>query len=148
METIQNKIYKQDINITPELAQRIQELISHYPEGKQKSALLPVLHELQDAHDNWLSVELQNKAAEILNITPIEVYEVVTFYTMFNQKPMRKYMSEFCTTTSCAINKAEDVMDYTCEKLGVKTGQVTEDGLFSVVGVKCLGACGYAHMLH
>ena len=147
METVQNKIYHQDINITPELMQRIQELISHYPEGKQKSALLPVLHELQDAHNNWLSVELQNKAAELLNITPIEVYEVVTFYTMFNQKPVGKYMLEFCVTSCCAINKAEDVMDYTCDKLGVKPGQVTEDGLFSVVGVQCLGACGYAPML-
>ncbi|MEG1267153.1 MAG: NAD(P)H-dependent oxidoreductase subunit E, partial [Myroides sp.] len=78
METLQR--YHQDINITPTLTERINELISHYPEGRQKSALLPVLHELQDAHDNWLSVELQNKAAEFLNITPIEVYEVVTFY--------------------------------------------------------------------
>ncbi|WKW46254.1 NAD(P)H-dependent oxidoreductase subunit E [Myroides sp. JBRI-B21084] len=146
METIQ-KNYHQDINITPALMERINELISHYPEGKQKSALLPVLHELQDAHDNWLSVALQNKAAELLNITPIEVYEVVTFYTMFNQKPVGKYMLEFCVTSCCAINKAEDVMDYTCEKLGVKPGQVTADGLFSVVGVQCLGACGYAPML-
>ena len=74
---------KQEINITESLMNRINELISHYPEGKQKSALLPVLHEVQDAHDNWLSIELQNKVAEILGIQRIEVYEVVTFYTMF-----------------------------------------------------------------
>ncbi len=127
--------------------ERIQELISHYPEGKQKSALLPVLHEVQDAHDNWLSVALQDKVAEILNIKPIEVYEVVTFYTMFNQKPVGKYMFEFCTTSCCAINKAEDMMEYACEKLGVQPGQVTGDGMFSVVGVQCLGACGYAPMM-
>ena len=65
--------YKQDINFTPELMARINELISHYPEGKQKSALLPVLHEVQDAHDNWLSLELQTKVAEILKIKPISV---------------------------------------------------------------------------
>jgi NADH-quinone oxidoreductase subunit E len=76
---------KQEINITDDLMTRINELISHYPKGKQKSALLPVLHEVQDAHDNWLSIELQNKVAEILEILPIEVYEVVTFYTMYNQ---------------------------------------------------------------
>ncbi len=85
-------IYKQDINITPELMARINELLSHYPEDKKKSALLPVLHEVQDAHDNWLSYELQDKVAEILNIQPIEVYEVVSFYTMFNQKPIGKYI--------------------------------------------------------
>lgn len=139
--------YKQDINFTPELMARINELISHYPEGKQKSALLPVLHEVQDAHDNWLSLELQTKVAEILNIKPIEVFEVTTFYTMFNQKPMGKYMLEFCSTSCCAINKAEDMMDYACEKLNIKPGQVTADGMFSVVGVQCLGACGYAPML-
>lgn len=127
--------------------ERIQELISHYPEGKQKSALLPVLHEVQDAHDNWLSAALQDKVAEILNIKPIEVYEVVTFYTMFNQKPVGKYMFEFCTTSCCAINKAENMMEYACEKLGVQPGQVTADGMFSVVGVQCLGACGYAPMM-
>ena len=146
METVQNKIYHQDINMTPALMARVQELISHYPEGKQKSALLPCKANGLYVRKT-ISVELQNKAAELLNITPIEVYEVVTFYTMFNQKPMGKYMLEFCTTSCCAINKAEDVMDYTCEKLGVKPGQVTADGLFSVVGVQCLGACGYAPML-
>ena len=77
--------YKQEINITDALMTRINELIGHYPEDKIKSALLPVLHEVQDAHDNWLSIELQDKVAEILKLKPIEVYEVVTFYTMYNQ---------------------------------------------------------------
>jgi NADH-quinone oxidoreductase subunit E len=81
---------KQNINITEALMVRINELISHYPEDKRKSALLPVLHEVQDAHDNWLSIELQDKVAEILHIKPVEVYEVVTFYTMFNQRPIGK----------------------------------------------------------
>lgn len=145
METLQK--YHQDINITPELMQRIQELISHYPEGKQKSALLPVLHVVQDAHDHWLSVELQNKVAEILEIEPIEVYEVVTFYTMYAQKPRGKYPLEFCRTSCCMLRGAEDMMDYTCNKLGVKENEVTSDGMFSVHGVECLGACGYAPML-
>jgi NADH-quinone oxidoreductase subunit E len=101
---------------------RINELISHYPADKKKSALLPVLHEVQDAHDNWLSVELQQKVAEILEILPIEVYEVVTFYTMFNTKPVAKYMFEFCQTAACCQNGVEDLMDYTCSKLGVGIG--------------------------
>lgn len=138
---------KQDINITPELQARIDELISHYPADKRKSALLPVLHEVQDAHDNWLSIELQDKVAEILNIKPIEVYEVVSFYTMYNQQPIGKYMFEFCRTSCCAVRGAENLMDYTCNKLGIKEGETTPDGMFTVVGVECLGACGYAPML-
>lgn len=139
--------HTQEINITPELMVRIDELISHYPEGKQKSALLPVLHEVQDAHDNWLSIELQDKVAEILQIQPIEVYEVVSFYTMFNRKPIGKYMLEFCQTSPCCLRGVENLMDYTCEKLGVGIGQPTPDGMFEVKGVECLGACGYAPML-
>lgn len=138
---------KQEINITPDLMVRINELLSHYPADKRKSALLPILHEVQDAHDHWLSHELQEKVAEIIGIQPIEVFEVVSFYTMFNQKPKGKYMLEFCRTSCCMLRGAEDMMDYTCEKLGVKEGETTADGLFSVVGVECLGACGYAPML-
>jgi NADH-quinone oxidoreductase subunit E len=138
---------KQVINIDERLADRLFELISHYPADKKKSALLPVLHEVQDAHDNWLSVELQDLVAGMLDIKPIEVYEVVSFYTMFNQKPIGKYMFEFCRTSCCALRGAEDLMEYTCNKLGIKEGKTTPDGNFTVVGVECLGACGYAPML-
>jgi len=137
----------QKINITESLMNRINELIGHYPADKKKSALLPVLHEVQDAHNDWLSIELQNKVAEILGIQNIEVYEVVTFYTMFNQRPIGKYMFEFCQTSPCCQNGVEDLMDYTCSKLGVKVGEPTADMMFEVRGVECLGACGYAPMM-
>lgn len=127
--------------------ERINELLSHYPADKKKSALLPVLHDVQDAHDNWLSIELMDKVAEILEIKPIEVYEVVSFYTMFNRRPIGKFMFEFCQTSSCCLRGAENLMDYTCEKLGVNLGEITPDGQFEVRGVECLGACGYAPML-
>jgi NADH-quinone oxidoreductase subunit E len=139
--------HKQEINMTDVLMNRINELIGYYPEDKRKSALLPVLHEVQDAHDNWLSLELMDKVAEILLIKPIEVYEVVSFYTMYNQRPIGKYMFEFCQTSPCCLNGVEDLMDYTCDKLGVKIGEPTADGLFEVRGVECLGACGYAPMM-
>ncbi len=139
--------YKQEINISDALMTRINELIGHYPDDKIKSALLPVLHEVQDAHDNWLSLELQDKVAEILKLKPIEVYEVVSFYTMFNQRPIGKYMFEFCQTSPCCLNGVENLMEYTCSKLGVKVCEPTADGLFEVRGVECLGACGYAPML-
>jgi NADH-quinone oxidoreductase subunit E len=138
---------KQVINIDDRLAERLFEIISHYPANKKKSALLPVLHEVQDAHDNWLSIELQDIVAGMLEIQPIEVYEVVSFYTMFNQKPIGKYMFEFCRTSCCTIRGAEDLMEYTCNKLGVQEGEITPDGMFQVVGVECLGACGYAPMM-
>ena len=116
------KEYTQEIRITDELMARINELMGHYPEGKQKSALLPVLHIVQDAHDNWLSVALMDKVAEILGITPIEVYEVASFYTMYNLKPVSKYRFEFCRTACCSIQGVDDLMDYACAKLGVKPG--------------------------
>ncbi|MBS1536042.1 MAG: NAD(P)H-dependent oxidoreductase subunit E [Bacteroidetes bacterium] len=139
--------HPQQINITESLMERINELISHYPADKRKSALLPVLHEVQDAHENWLSIPLQDKVAEILGIKPVEVYEVVTFYTMFNQRPIGKYMFEFCQTSPCCLNGVENLMDYTCKKLGVPVGEPTADGMFEVRGVECLGACGYAPMM-
>ncbi|WP_165041543.1 NAD(P)H-dependent oxidoreductase subunit E [Dysgonomonas sp. ZJ709] len=144
---MEKRVYYQEINITEELSARINELVSHYPADKKKSALIPVLHVVQDAHENWLSIPLMDKVAEILGITPIEVYEVVTFYTMFNQKPVGKYMFEFCRTSCCAILGGDDMMEYACQKLGVKEGETTPDGLFSVAGVECLGACGYGPML-
>lgn len=137
----------QNINITEELMARINELLSHYPEDKRKSALLPILHDVQDAHENWLSIELQDKVAEIIGIKPIEVYEVVSFYTMFNRRPIGKYKFEFCQTSCCATRGVEDLMDYTCDKLGVGIGEITPDGLFEISGVECLGACGYAPMM-
>lgn len=143
----ENKEYTQEINMTDELMAKINELMSFYPSDKKKSAMLPVLHAVQDAHDNWLSVPLMNKVAEILGVTPIEVYEVVTFYSMFNQKPIGKYHLEFCRTTCCAAVKAEELIEYTCEKLGVQLGEITTDGMFSVTAVECLGACGFGPML-
>ena len=139
--------HEQKINITDTLMERINELISHYPEDKRKSALLPVLHEVQDAHENWLGLILMDKVAEILRIKPIEVYEVVSFYTMFNQKPVGKYMFEFCRTSPCCLNGVENLIDYTCDKLGIEMGETTADGMFTVVGTECLGACGYAPMM-
>ena len=122
-------------------------MISHYPEGKQKSALLPVLHEVQDAHDNWLSIELQDKVAEILQIKPIEVYEVVTFYTMFNIEPVGNYVFEVCRTGPCMLIGSDNIISYIENKLDIKVGETTKDGMFTLKTAECLGACGYAPML-
>ena len=141
------EVTKEQVVFSDRLIKRIQELRSHFPRGKEKSALLTVLHEAQDEHNNWLSVPVMNKVAEVMEILPVEVYEVVTFYSMYNQKPVGKYTFEFCRTSCCAIRGAEDMMEYTCQKLGVGMNEVTSDGLFQVKGTECLGACGYAPML-
>ena len=142
-----NTHFTQHIDINDNLMARINELISHYPADKRKSALLPVLHEVQDAHDNWLSVELMDKVAEIIQIKPIEVYEVVSFYTMFNRAPIGRYMFEFCQTSCCCLRGVEDLMDYTCEKLGIGMGETTPDGMFTIKTVEYLASCGTAPMM-
>lgn len=136
-----------EVKLSDKTITRIELLKSRFPEGKKKSALLTILHEVQDENNDWLSVEAMDKVAEVLGILPIEVYEVVSFYSMYNQKPVGKYVFEFCRTSCCVTRGAEDLMDYTCKKLGVEMGEVTADGLFQVKGVECLGACGYAPML-
>jgi NADH-quinone oxidoreductase subunit E len=134
-------------HISDRLRARVKVLIDRYPAGKQKSALLSILHEVQDENSHFLTVEAMDAVAAMLDIRPIEVYEVASFYSMYNQKPVGKYMFEFCRTSCCATRGAEDLMEYTCSKLGVGLGEVTADGMFSVRGVECLGACGYAPML-
>lgn len=122
-------------------------LVSRYPEGKQKSALLPVLHLAQQSFGGWLSQETLDYVAELLKIKPIEVYEVATFYSMYNLKPVGKYLFEVCQTGPCMIKGSDDIVAYIYEKLGIKPGETTADGLFTLKTVECLGACGYAPMM-
>ena len=122
-------------------------LVARYPEGKQKSALLPVLHLAQDSFDGWLSAETMDYVAELLNITPIEVYEVATFYSMYNTKPVGKYMFEVCQTGPCMLRGSDDIIAYIENTLGIKPGETTPDGMFTLKTVEGLGACGYAPMM-
>ncbi len=126
---------------------KVNELITHYPEGKQKSALLPVLHLAQEEFGGWLSAETMDYVAELLSITPIEVYEVATFYSMYNTKPVGKFMFEVCQTGPCMVSGCDDMIAYIGKKLNIKAGETTTDGLFTLKTVECLGACGYAPMM-
>ncbi len=136
----------QIVEFSPELISKFDEIVSRYPVGKQKSALLPILHEVQ-AVEGWLSANAMDKIAHYLEIQPIEVYEVATFYSMYFMQPLGKYVLEVCRTGPCCLVGAEKIMDYIGDKLGVKEGEVTPDGLFSYRGVECLAACGYAPVL-
>ena len=125
----------------------VQRIISFYPEGKQKSAVIPVLHLAQQEFGGWLDVPVMDYVASLLKLTSIEVYEVATFYSMFNLKPVGRYMFEVCQTGPCMVNGCDDIIDYIGEKLGIKAGQTTSDGMFTLKTVECLGACGYAPMM-
>jgi NADH-quinone oxidoreductase subunit E len=131
----------------PEKLARVKELISHYPEGKQKSAILPVLHLAQESFGGFLSTETMDYVAELLNLLPVEVYEVATFYSMYNLKPVGKYVFEVCQTGPCMINGSDEIIRYIQDTLHIRVGETTEDGLFTLKTVECLGACGYAPMM-
>lgn len=126
---------------------KVKEIIARYPAGKQKSALIPVLHLAQEEFDGWLSAETMDYVASLLQITPIEVYEVATFYSMFNLKPVGKYVFEVCQTGPCMLRGSDNIIDYIKKKLNIGVGETTEDGLFTLKTVECLGACGYAPMM-
>jgi NADH-quinone oxidoreductase subunit E len=135
------------LTFPPEKLAKVNELISHYPQGKQKSAILPVLHLAQEHFGGWLSPEVMDYVAQLLEILPVEVYEVATFYSMYNLKPVGKYIFEVCQTGPCMINGCDEIIQYIKSTLGIAVGETTKDGMFTLKTVECLGACGYAPMM-
>jgi NADH-quinone oxidoreductase subunit E len=135
------------VQFSQEKLKEVQRIISFYPEGKQKSAVIPVLHLAQKEFGGWLSVDTMDYVASLLNMLPIEVYEVATFYSMYNLKPVGKYMFEVCQTGPCMLNGSDQIIDYIKQKLGIGVGETTADGMFTLKTVECLGACGYAPMM-
>lgn len=142
-----DKAKRAEIKFNDSAMATVKEIISRYPAGKQKSALLPVLHVAQAEFGGWLSPEVMDYVAEILNIKPIEVFEVASFYTMFNLKPVGKCVFEVCQTSSCWLNGAEDIVRYIEKKLNIKVGETTKDGMFTLKVAECLGSCGTAPMM-
>jgi NADH-quinone oxidoreductase subunit E len=135
------------LNWSADTLAQMKEMISHYPVGKEKSALVPILHLVQDENVGWLDTEIMDRVAEFLNIAPIEVYEVATFYSQFNLKPVGKHVLEVCRTGPCCLEGAERLIDFLERRLGIKDGETTPDGLFTLKTVECLGACGYGPVI-
>lgn len=123
---------------------KIRQFKRRYPSAR--SALLPALH-LAQAEHGWLSPEVEEEIAELLDLEVINVREVVTFYTMFNQRPVGQYHLQVCTNLSCDLWGAEGLMDMLRGELGVGVGETTDDGLFTLSEVECLGSCGTAPMM-
>lgn len=135
------------IKFSEDKMKQVQAIIARYPEGKQKSALIPLLHLAQEEFGGWLSAETMDYVASILQIEPIEAYEVATFYSMFNLKPVGKHVFEVCQTGPCMLNGSDNIIAYIKKKLDIGVGETTADGLFTLKTVECLGACGYAPMM-
>jgi NADH-quinone oxidoreductase subunit E len=136
-----------NISFKPEAMATVQKIIARYPAGKHKSALIPILHIAQAEFEGWLSPEVMDYVASILSIQPVEVYEVASFYSMFNLKPRGKCLIEVCRTSSCWLMGAEDVVKHIESKLSIKDGQTSADGMFTLKTVECLGSCGTAPMM-
>lgn len=135
------------MKFSDEKLNKVQEIIARYPADRQKSALIPILHLAQEENNGWLSVEAMDYVASLLQLNPIEVYEVATFYSMYNLKPVGRYLFEVCQTGPCMLNGSDTIINYIQEKLSIKVGETTPDGMFTLKVVECLGACGYAPMM-
>ncbi|MFZ2005180.1 MAG: NADH-quinone oxidoreductase subunit NuoE [Stellaceae bacterium] len=132
---------------TPENMEKAKYHIAKYPPGRQASAVLPLLDLAQRQHDNWLPKAAMDYVAGILDMAPIRVYEVATFYTMFNLRPVGRWFLQACTTTPCWLTGSDDIVAACRKKLGIGVGETTADGKFTLVEVECLGACVNAPIL-
>ena len=131
---------------TPENQEQAQAIIAKYPPGRQASAVMPLLDLAQRQH-GWLPRAAVEHVADILTMPSIRVWEVATFYTMYNLRPVGKYLLQVCTTTPCWLAGSEDVVAACRRKLGIDWGGSTPDGRFTLLEVECLGACVNAPMM-
>ncbi len=132
---------------SPENLERAKAHIAKYPPGRQASAVLPLLDLAQRQQGGWLPRAAMDYVAEMLGMARIRVYEVASFYTMFNLRPVGRYLLQACTTTPCWLRGSDDVVAACERKLGIAMGETTPDGLFTLVEVECLGACVNAPVL-
>lgn len=126
---------------TPDNLAKARAYIAKYPPGRQASAVLPLLDLAQRQSGNWLPRAAMDTVAQMLEMAPIRVYEVATFYSMFNLRPVGKHFFQICTTTPCWLRGSEEVVEACRRKLGIDIGETTADGQFTLTEVECLGAC-------
>lgn len=137
----------ESFEFSPQNMERAQAHIAKYPAGRQASAVLPLLDLAQRQSGGWLPRVAMDRVAALLDMAPIRVYEVASFYTMFNLRPVGRWLLQACTTTPCWLRGSDDVVAACRKKLGVEVGGSTPDGLFTLVEVECLGACVNAPIL-
>ncbi len=127
--------------------ERIKKIIAKYPEGRQASAIMPMLDLAQRQHGGWIPRPAMQEIAKIADVAEIRVYEVATFYTMFNLAPVGKFFIQLCRTTPCWLRGSDELRKAAEKKLGIGLGETTNDGLFTMIEVECLGACVNAPMV-
>ena len=137
----------ESFGFTPENLERAHAHIAKYPPGRQASAVLPLLWIAQEQSGGWLPRAAMDHVAQILGMAPIRIYEVATFYTMFNLRPVGRYLLQACTTTPCWLRGSDSVVEACHRKLGIGIGGTTPDRLFTLIEVECLGACVNAPIL-
>jgi len=135
------------VKFSEDKLKEVQSMIDRYPEGKQKSALIPLLHLAQEEFGGWLSAETMDYVGTLLGIEPIEVYEVATFYSMYNLQPVGKHVFEVCHTGPCMLKGSDDIIGYIKSTLGIKVGETTADGMFTLAHAECQAACTEAPTL-
>jgi NADH dehydrogenase (ubiquinone) flavoprotein 2 len=126
---------------------RVHLVLSKYPDNYKMAAMIPLLDLAQRQHGGWLPLAAMDKVAQICEVAPVRVYEVASFYTMFHRTPVGTYFLQVCGTTPCMICGSEEIMQTIQDELGIKNGETTKDGMFSLLEVECLGACANAPML-
>ncbi|EGO21504.1 NdufV2, NADH dehydrogenase 24 kd subunit [Serpula lacrymans var. lacrymans S7.9] len=133
---------------TSDNIKRAEEIISRYPPQYKKAAVIPLLDLGQRQNKGWTSISVMNYVAKFLEMPPMRVYEVATFYTMFNREPIGENFVQVCTTTPCMLRGSTEILDTVCGHLGgIKPGETTKDGKFTVIEVECQGACSNAPMM-
>lgn len=133
--------------ITDESKAEIDIHIAKYPEDQKQSACMPALRIVQEQNGGWLTSDLMDAVAEYLDMPPIAVYEVATFYSMYEHKPVGRHKICVCTNISCLLRGSDEIVEHLNKKLGIKFGEITEDGKFSLKEVECQGACAGAPMV-
>lgn len=134
-------------DFTPENYKLVKNVLSKYPANYKQSGIIPLLDLAQRQNGGWLPVAAMDKVAQICEVGPVMVYEVASFYTMFNRTKVGKYFIQLCGTTPCMICGSEDIKGTIEKHLGIKNGETTKDGLFTLLEVECLGACANAPMI-
>ncbi|KAF5358255.1 hypothetical protein D9756_001832 [Leucocoprinus leucothites] len=133
---------------SPENMKRADDIIARYPSQYKKAAVIPLLDLAQRQNKGWTSISVMNYVAKLLEMPPMRVYEVATFYTMFNREPIGKNFVQVCTTTPCMLRGSTEILNTVCQELGgITPGQTTKDGKFTVIEVECQGACSNAPMM-
>ncbi len=132
---------------TKESAAEAETILARYPKEKKASAVMPLLDLAQRQHDGWLPRSAMDYVAEMLEMAPIRVYEVASFYTMYNLFPVGRHHIQVCTNISCLLRGSDQIMESIEKKLGIGGGQSTQDGQFTLTEVECLGACVNAPMM-